>query len=307
MRHVREHGSESLLPERKEPIGPDLTRRLLGTPAGTALGSKCLDWSTPFFLSLGAMIALAAGTGFRKAEVALPAGCSFDDRRLRRSSLLWEIDGVLYADPSPALLGSLVSGRDKAVLKAPRSKADQDGTIFGNLPIYQLFDTSDVANSAAWLQRLELALPCHGSDRTRAPLFVSSATFAPFTHSQVDTYLTHLLRLHMPASRVSAYSFHSFRISFACALLAAGCPPGMTQSLVRWSSQESLKIYARLNPSDYVAWTSKALLQTTDSTTGARLPCAIDADALYATFPDAARLFGRAEPALSGDPDSDAA
>ena len=303
MRHVREHGSESLLPERKEPIGPDLTRLLLGTPVGTALGSKRLDWSSPLFLSLGAMIALAAGTGFRKAEVALPAGCDFDDRRLRRSSLLWEIDGVLCADPSPALLGGLVSGRDKAVLKPPRSKADQDGTIFGALPIYQLFDTSDVANSAAWLQRLELAFPCHGADRARSPLFISSATFAPFTHAHVDTYLSHLLRLHVPKSRVSAYSFHSFRIGYACALLAAGCPPGLIQSLVRWSSQESLKIYARLNPSDYVSWTSKALLQKTDSTTGARLPCAIDADALYATFPDAARLLGRADSDVGGDLD----
>ena len=77
----------------------------------------------------------------------------------------------------------------------------------------------------------------------------------------------------------------------------------MIQSLVRWSSQESLKIYARLNPSDYVSWTSKALLQKTYSTTGARLPCAIDADALYATFPDAARLLGRADSAVGCDLD----
>ena len=52
------------------------------------------------------------------------------------------------------------------------------------------------------------------------------------------------------------------------------------QALARWRSSESLAIYARLNPSDYVAWTSKALNQRTDSTTTRRLPCAIDDDAL---------------------------
>jgi hypothetical protein len=54
------------------------------------------------------MIALAAGTGFRKAEVALPSGVEFDDRRLRRAFLLWEIDGVIVADPSPEALRGLV-------------------------------------------------------------------------------------------------------------------------------------------------------------------------------------------------------
>ena len=132
--HIKEHGSESLLPERKDPIGPTLCRQLLRTPEGTNLGAKKLDWSSPLFLSLGAMFALSESTGFRKAEVALPNGCDFDDRRLRRSSLLWEIDGTLHADPSPAQLRALVRGRDKAVIKPPRSKADYDGTIWVPTP-----------------------------------------------------------------------------------------------------------------------------------------------------------------------------
>ena len=133
--YAAEHGSESLLPQRKNPIGPDLTRRLLSTPTGTVLGSKTLDWSDTLFLNLGAMFALGESTGFRKAEVALPNDAPFDDRRLRRSSVLWQIDGVIYADPSPDLLRSLVRGRDKALIKPPRSKADQHGVIWGVHPI----------------------------------------------------------------------------------------------------------------------------------------------------------------------------
>ena len=125
-------------------------------------------------------------TGFRKAEVALPNGCDFDDRRLRRSLLLWEIDGTLHADPSPAQLRALVRGRDKAVIKPPRFKADYDGTIWGAHPIWLVFDDTDVANAARWLLRLELQLPLRGGQRAETPFFVSSAALEPILHSTVD-------------------------------------------------------------------------------------------------------------------------
>ena len=42
----------------------------------------------------------------------------------------------------------MVHGRDKAVIKPPRSKADQDGTIWGAHPIWLTLDESDVASPA---------------------------------------------------------------------------------------------------------------------------------------------------------------
>jgi hypothetical protein len=77
-RFIAENGSEALLPHRKQPIAPDLTRKLLCTAEGTVLGAVPLSWDSPLFLCLGAMIALAASTGFRKAEVALPSGTTLD-------------------------------------------------------------------------------------------------------------------------------------------------------------------------------------------------------------------------------------
>jgi hypothetical protein len=54
----------------------------------------------------------------------------------------------------------------------------------------------------------------------------------------------------------------------------------MIQALARWSSVESVKIYARLNPSDYSSWVAKALLQNTPSTTTANLPVIDARDAI---------------------------
>jgi integrase len=282
--HIRENGSESLLPHRKEPIGPPLLRSILSTPNGTRLGSTVVDWSSPLFLCLGAMFALGGGTGFRKSEVSLPDGSTFDDRRLRRSSLLWLINGSLHASPSPALLSSMVPLRDMAVIKPPRSKADRDGTKFGSHPIYQLFDPSDCANAATWLRRIELSFPCSGTSRLHTPLFFSNARdFSPIVHSAVDRLLHLLLCRLLPEPAASRHSFHSFRIGFACALLAAGCSYDMIQALARWSSAESVTIYARLNPSDYTSWVAKALSQQTSSTSTANFPV-IDAHDAVAAF-----------------------
>ena len=238
---IMETGAEALLPMRREPLGPDLLRRLLaGDPAtsdGVKLGSGKIDWFSALFICLGAMFALGGGTGFRKSEVALPAATTFDDRRLRRSSVLWLIDGTLYSDPSLELLSSMVPNRDFVVIKPPRSKADQDGTRFGALPIYLSFDPSDRANAAHWLQRLELQFPCHAQESQARPLFCEDAkTFRPMSHGTVDRYLGLLLPLLMPEAETVKYSFHSSRVGVASAPLAAGCPPATIQAFARWSS-----------------------------------------------------------------------
>jgi hypothetical protein len=101
----------------------------------------------------------------------------------------------------------------------------------------------------------------------------------------------------MPEAEACKYSFHSFRVGFACALLAAGCPPATIQALARWSSAESLAVYARLNPSDYAGWVSKAMLQRTNSVTTRRLPPVpiIDDFEIVASFATAERTFERHE------------
>ena len=75
----------------------------------------------------------------------------------------------------------------------------------------------------------------------------------------MDYYLEHLLRENASEERIDAYSFHSTRIGFACAILAANCPYDMIQALARWRSDRSVAIYARLNPSEYSGWVTKAM------------------------------------------------
>jgi len=109
--------------------------------------------------------------------------------------------------------------------------------------------------------------------------------------SSVDYHLEHLLRANVPEERIKAYSFHSSRIGFACALLAASCPYDMIQAPARWRSDRSVAIYARLNPSEYSGCVMKAMQQTTTPRKVARMPV-IDAHDAIATFQSVGTLQG---------------
>ena len=289
--HISEHGFESLLPHRKEPLDAGHVRDFLNTPAGTKFGRAEVDWDEPLFLSLGALFTVAISTGIRKAEGATPTGRPLDQRRLRRSSLLWRIDGVSVADPSAAQLSGLQPGRDGAILIPPPSKADQFGDIWGVHPIHLEYDPSDRANAATWLRQIELQFPVHGARRAAVALFFTDSKLSAMHHSTVDTYLGHFLKLHLGAA-AGKYSFHSFRIGFACALLAAGCDLYTIQALARWRSPESIRIYARMNPDVYAGWVTKSLQQRASSVSTANLPVIDRHEAL-------ARLGAETEPEVA--------
>jgi len=57
----------------------------------------------------------------------------------------------------------------------------------------------------------------------------------------------------------------------------------MIQALCRWRSPKSVEIYARLGPSDYGTWLTKAQRQRTDASTSRNLPRR-DYDGIIATL-----------------------
>ncbi len=183
------------------------------------------------------------------------------------------------ADPTQAQLLALQPGRDGAILIPPPSKADQTGEIWGVHPMHLPFDPSDRANAATWLRDIELTLPVRGERRSSTALFVTDSALSTMHHSTVDTYLRRLLDRHL-GNAAGNYSFHSFRIGFACALLAAGCDVYTIQALARWRSTESIRIYARMNPEVYSDWITRSLRQRASSTSTANLPVIDRSEAL---------------------------
>jgi hypothetical protein len=103
----------------------------------------------------------------------------------------------------------------------------------------------------------------------------------------------------LPEAQVDKQSFRSFRSGFAYALLTAGCPPAAIQALARWSSEEPLKVCARLNPSDYAAWINKVSTQQTDSTITRHMPPLTDEYVTMEFFLNAGDILKRADARFS--------
>ena len=265
------HGPEALIPRRKEPATVVLLSKILAIPDTTRLGQTILDWHSALGVSLRAMLCTAFSGGFRKSELALPAGAEFDRMRISRASLKWRINGVLISAPTPAQLDSLSAG-DYAIVIPPPSKADPFGVFFGGRPIYFPYVANSSINAATALAQLERVLPVASELRAKTPLFVMGSTMQPMTASRADTLLAHLVRLVVPENQRCFYSWHSFRIGLACALLAQGAAPELIQALCRWKSKESLIVYARLNPESYGAWILKAQTADVTSISSTNLP-----------------------------------
>ena len=71
------------------------------------------------------------------------------------------------------------------------------------------------------------------------------------TQTFMKARLHQMLRTLLPPTHLKHYTWHSFRSGLACMLLAANCKLATIQAMLRWRSEESLRAYARLDPSTY--------------------------------------------------------
>ena len=274
--YVRRHGHDALMPKRKEPLTNPIICALLylaqGTPVGGSGSGKALpssakvDWAACEWVSVRAMFATLAQTGMRKSEVALPAGEEFGKRHLSRAAIAWRIGGRFITSPTAEDLAQLTDG-DYVLLTVAPSKADQFGLIWAPAPIILPFHASAEEYpicAARELARLELACPVCGEARRDMPLFPRGAVgaggrWAPWRHAEIDArFQAMLLAAGVSPERAKTLSMHSWRIYLACALLAKGASQAQILSLLRWRSDEALRLYARLNDTAYGTWLDKA-------------------------------------------------
>ena len=92
-------------------------------------------------------------------------------------------------------------------------------------------------------------------------------------HSQADRRFKEVLTaIGTPPADMSKYSMHSWRIYLACALLAKGASHSQIMSMLRWRSDEALRIYARMNDEEYATWVDVAGTANISSIRAANLP-----------------------------------
>ena len=301
-KYVRDYGTESLSPERKQPLTNAIITGMLRTPHGARRkGSKlpAVDWDSDFWVAVAATLETLAETGMRKADVSKASeATAFRRGRMTFKSLRWRIAGVETASPTVAQLTSLWSGagsaehaRDGCWLVYGALKNDAFGEFFGSKPSWLPFRSEAARCAARALARLELVAAREGmtpAKRQDTPLF-GPRVGAEWHHALLDGVFDALLELGAGLTREQRhkYSVHSFRIFLACALYAADCPPERIMAMLRWKSAEALAIYARLNDGVSAAWVETTLTAVVDSKVAAHLP-RLDPDEWVASLQRAA-------------------
>ena len=119
---LAEYGPEALSIKRKEPFTNAMIRAMLAIKAPVRVSNSCnIEWDSLLGISLRALVATLAQTGFRGDEVALTTGRFFDKRCMTRWNVRWKINGAWIFAPTAAQLMALTSD-DYAVIIPPPAK-----------------------------------------------------------------------------------------------------------------------------------------------------------------------------------------
>ena len=250
--YVEMHGPEALLPHRKEPLTNKMVEAMLALfDTGNMIGQRRVDMTNRGWLSLSAMFHTLAQTGFRKAEVALAHGLKWNKACISMANLAWMVGGKCYPELTRDLFRRMQQEGGFALLRPPPSKSDRLGLHWGPCTIYLRYygEACICAARALALMELERRVPL--AKRESAPLFVnfegSVWRHAPLTQIFKDA----LKEIGVEGATIKNYSMHSWRIYLACALLAANASHATIQAMLRWRSEEALRIYARINSETY--------------------------------------------------------
>ena len=110
-----------------------------------------------------------------------------------------------------------------------------------------------MVNAARELAAWELARPCHGAARRETPMFVDGSGRAISADTLRSRFKALLTAAGFVKAALSFVTLHSFRVYLACALLELGRSHDQIKALLRWRSDEALRVYARLNADSYAA------------------------------------------------------
>ena len=278
--YVRVHGTDALIPTRKEPITNRHCVAIydIGRSAPARVGRHVVSWRLPRYRCFKALLNGLRQTGSRKADLLPVTPAEFDLSHVTRSHARWLIHGEIVVDPTPAQLRSLRPG-DRLLFKPGASKADQLALTFGDKDIVLNWHDDDL-NFPRALAELELALPVRGAARKNTPMFTIDDTHAAMSHAFADDLFRALAEHALGGAVANTLSLHGGRIFLAVALRARGYSVDMIKAICRWKTDASAVLYARLLQDEHAAAVDLAMRATITPTLIAttRRDCVIDND-----------------------------
>ena len=211
-----------------------------------------LEWEICFSRCVGA----------RKAELC--AGGKW----FSRASLKWFLKGK---ELEPTLEN--IRRADRLQITPVASKSDPFNMNWGGCVMTFDVIQGEHMSVAIAMQRLEAAYPVPPHERAGYPLFFdvgalrsSEGPPPPVSSSWLTRRFEALLKIAIGPAQAAERSWHSWRVTLACALRAAvdaDHPDGRGLDVIklfgRWRSDAAVKLYARLTPDAYAKHVSASL------------------------------------------------
>ena len=242
--------------QHKEAFPKKLLHELTQLPHGTQLHSITVDFESRYGLNLRALIRSWPERACRGQEVAPE---EFSPAHLNRHSVsLWFPTGERIWNASRAQW--LAADESCFVVIMPGvSKPDQDGSTWGNKPMWMPIRFGRAYNAGAAIRDMELGDPVIGKvKRMNTPLFCASKG-TPFTTAFLARFIRQaLVFLTGSVDEASRYSPHSFRALLATSLRACRMSHPDIMACCRWVTHESADVYAALDPLQYGAFIDAA-------------------------------------------------
>ena len=271
---VLDHGIEVVLPHRKQPVNNATHDRLAGgIPEGTRLGPFVYYRESHFGRSWRRLLKVLDHSGFRKGEWAVRSRSAKTLLTYRQLAYCFDNSDQPVRRPSVAQLREL-RGIVWMYLYPVPSKCDPNGKRFCTKAIPFRMDRGDPNDVVALFVAEELRMHELGvsdADRAGYPLF-SSEDGQPLLGANMDVALQDALALFLPKGVAEQLSWHSWRIRLACKLHASGKDHPTIKAAVRWTSDESVAIYARWERDFYLNLLQEADAKDTTSVQFTALP-----------------------------------
>ena len=266
---IENHGQVAFNTKRKEPFNQSTMHRLVSVPEGTRLHTVTMYQASKEWRSINLLIHIMAQTGLRLADAL----------KLNRNSASYHFRNKNLPTLLPEML-AMLGPTDYAQLSPGATKSDPLGKHFANFPSYLPYKKRVDVCAARALAHFEANFPVPVAQRKRTPLFADSDGVR-LSRPKLEKVLDALLRLDGMNCDPAVHSWHSFRITLACQLKAAGADAHMIKSMCRWVSDESLRRYARDNRQEYARLLDAAAHADVASVQLANVPD-IDEDHIYA-------------------------
>ena len=287
------HGAEILLVKSKEPFTYAEVAAMFALTHGDAVIAGIVMGEGIDAQGVRVYMALFATMGPRGEAIALGERETYGGRKLRLGSVTYCFDGVLTKSPTLQQLRNVTAG-DRLYITPCPCKNDPKGTKYGNAPVVSRWHPTRVVCLMRELVQYELMRRVPQEERAAAPLVLAPGG-VPWTKKKLQALQKALNERVCAPARARRLTVHSWRVWLACALLAQGATPEQIMQLLRWSSDEARKLYARMAEGTQASMLEAAVEAPIDS---------IRSHTLYAeaAAQDAARAEARAAgPSQAGE------